>query len=259
MKSILNHLLELHIHTKSEWAHKDGLYGLAQRMYVHEYELSRVGKTEKIQTRKDISSGMILKTYLARKIFVNEKFLRNGYPNIEVYNKELEFTTGLWELFCTMVFGKLQPELKVVDTYKELKDILNNKSFYSSFDSYNVANDVVVYYNLNDFEDINNFVKFDAILSMPENFTRHTKARRRNDRRRERDEHLIMLAMGMYRLDYQKFPSPYINFWKSNAELALKKIYAVNERFLLTKFRNAEMYNRKIARPWPRIESFNFW
>lgn len=247
---------ELHKFTLCEWAHKDNDVGIAKRLYMRPLEIQRLGKKDETYVRKDIQSSAILRTYLSRKIFVNEKYIRNGYPYIEVYHKELEFTKGLWDIYCDIKFGELMPELPVATTYNELQNILDHSSIHNKFSVYGTANDVVAYNILND-GSINSLNKFDEVCGLPAFSTRLNRCRSNYASRKETDENLMSCAMGMFKLDYNGVDEPYPLFWKERATKALNKMYVVCGQNLIVRLRNADMFNQNNSEHlWPSAKNY---
>lgn len=247
---------ELHRFTMNEWAHTDNNSGIAKRLYIRPLELDRLGKPDETYIRTDIQSSAILRSYLARKIFINEKYIRGGYPLIDVYEKEIEFTKGLWDIFCELKFGELLPELPVFTTYRELQLVLDNAPIHSKFSIYSTANDVVSYNILNN-GDIDSLNKFDEACKLPKFSTRLNRCRSNYVNRKETDENLISCAMGMFKLDFLKTNEPYPLFWKERAEKAINKMYLVNINNIIVRLRNADMYNQKHGEHlWPPVKSY---
>ena len=81
-------LIALHESTRTA-IHSIGNVGLSKRLYVRTYEINRIGKNYDDINRDDVSTEMVLKAYLARKIFINEKYRRGRFLIDEVYELSL--------------------------------------------------------------------------------------------------------------------------------------------------------------------------
>lgn len=239
---LLNKLLELHDLTKSDWIHNNGLKGLAHRMYCEMRKLQRIGKNTDSINRDDISSNMILRSYLARKVYVNEKNLRGGYKLKEVYDCEVKFTTGLWNILCEELFGTSMPELPVPCTYKEVKYIFDHKD-NKSFSIYKTATEVLLHSTLTSKIEVKSLADFDEKFLLEKGSTRVWAARNSYIPRTEPDLNLIRCSMGLFRYDYLKFDEPYKNFWKERAHQAIEKIYSQGETAFIRKFMNADTFD----------------
>lgn len=241
---IFNMLMALHESTKIE-IHQSGNVGLSKRMYVRTYEINRIGKNYDNINRDDISTEMVLKTYLARKVFVNEKYLRGRYLFDELYMAECAFTQGLWNIFCVEVFGEILPEPPVPTTYNELKQIFDNKNVYLDFQLYTTVKEAVIHNQILDSKYCVSIRDFDLFCSLPgiPGWTSVQHGASLIDGRTEAPQRLLQASMGMYKYDYLSCPEPYENFWKERAIKALQKAVAILENTYILKFRNATMYD----------------
>lgn len=236
-------LIALHESTLTP-LHKHGNVGLSKRMYVRTYEINRIGKHYDNISRNDISTDMVLKTYLARKVFINEKYLRGRYLIDEIYQKELEFTHGLWKIFCVEVFGELYPELPVPTTYTELEYIFNNDDLYLDFSLYKTVKEAVIHNQIMESKYCVSMRDFDLFCSLPgiPGWTSVQHGAIMADGRTEAPQRLVQACMGMYKYDYLKCPEPYENFWKERASASLQKAIAILKKTYIIRFRNATMY-----------------
>lgn len=242
---IYNMLVALHESTKT-FLHKDGNVGLSQRMFVRTYEINRIGKNYDNINRTDVSTEMVLKTYLARKVFINEKLLRGRYMIDELYEQEVAFTKGLWKIFCIEVFGEMLPELPVPETYSELQTIFDHKDYIiNDFDLYTTVKEAVIHNQIVDSTVLVSIRDFDLFCSLPgiPGWTSVQHGASLVDGRMEAPQRLIQACLGMYRYDHINCPEPYPNFWKERAQGAMKKALAILESSYIIKFRNATMYD----------------
>ncbi|AQW88859.1 hypothetical protein pEaSNUABM50_00330 [Erwinia phage pEa_SNUABM_50] len=240
---IYNMLIALHESTKTS-IQQYGNVGLSKRLYVRTYEINRIGKNYDEVNRNDVSTEMVLKAYLARKVYINEKYLRGRFLIDEFYEQEVEFTEGLWRIFSMEVFGELLPELPVPTTYKELQHIFDHSDMYKEFNLYTTVKEAVIHNQIADSDKCVSIRDFDLFCSLPgiPGWTSVQHGASLVDGRTEAPQRLLQACMGMYRYDYLKCPEPYENFWKERAEAAMKKAVAILERTYIIKFRNATMY-----------------
>jgi len=241
---IYNMLVALHESTRTS-LQSEGNVGLSKRMYVRTYEINRIGKNYDNINRRDVSTEMVLRSYLARKVFINEKRLRGRYMIDELYDAEIAFTYGLWKIFCVEVFGELLPELPVPTTYNELQHVFDNKPAYMDFNLYSTVKDAVIHNQIVDSTMCVSIRDFDLFCSLPgiPGWTSVQHGASLVDGRTEAPHRLIQASLGMYRYDYLKCPEPYTNFWKERAMQALNKAVASLQNTYILKFRNATMYD----------------
>lgn len=236
-------LLALHESTKTP-LHQFGNVGLSKRLYVRTYEINRIGKNYDDINRNDVSTELILKSYLARKVYINERFLRGRFLINEIYEMENQFTYGLWKIFCMEVFGELMPELPVPTTYKELQTIFDHSDINKEFELYTTVKEAVIHNQIVDSSVCVSIRDFDLFCSLPgiPGWTSVQHGASLVDGRTEAPQRLIQACMGMFRYDFMNAPEPYPNFWKERATAALKKAVAVLEKSYIIKFRNGTMY-----------------
>lgn len=241
---VLNMLKALHESTRSE-LQKESNIGLTKRMYCRAYEINRIGKKYDDCNRQDISTEFILTSYLARKVFINEKYLRSRFYYDEEYQNELKFTRGLWRIYSLEVFNELLPELPVPETYKELESIFMDKKNAKSFSLYNTVKSAVIHSTLTDSKYCTSIKDFDLFCCLPgiPGWTSVQHGASLVDGRREAPQRLFQASMGMYRYDHLNANEPFKNFWKKEANSALTKAVALWENTYITKFRNATMYD----------------
>lgn len=257
---IFNMLAELHESTKTE-LQQDGNIGLTKRMYVRAYEINRIGKNYDNINRDDVSTEMVLKSYLARKIFINEKYLRGRFMVQEWYDKEVQFTTGLWNIFCTEVFGELLPELPVPTTYNELQHIFDNDLLHLNFELYKTVKEAVIHNQIVESNMCSTMRDFDRFCSLPglPGWTSVQHGAMLVDGRTEAPQRLLQASMGMFRYDYLGCPEPYQYFWKERANAALKKAIAILQNSYIVKFRNATMYDMiQLPEKFESIDTFHW-
>ena len=237
-------LIALHESTRTE-IHSIGNVGLSKRMYVRTYEINRIGKNYDDINRNDVSTEMVLKAYLARKVFINEKHLRGRFLVDEIYDAEVAFTNGLWRIFCMEVFGEMMPELPVPTTYNELQHIFDNKAAYMDFEIYKTVKEAVIHNQIVDSKLCVSIRDFDLFCSLPgiPGWTSVQHGAMLVDGRTEAPQRLIQASLGMYKYDYLNCPEPYENFWKERAMQSLQKAVAILSRRYILKFRNATMYD----------------
>ena len=242
---ILNLLIALHESTKTPLQQSSNI-GLSKRMFVRPYEINRIGKNYDDINRSDVSTEMILVSYLARKVFINEKYLRGRYLIDELYQKEIEFTRGLWRIFCVEVFGEVKPELPVPTTYSELENIFMNSSHHKDFSLYNTAREAVLHNQIQGSDECKSIRDFDLFCSLPgiPGWTSVQHGASLVDGREEAPQRLLQVCMGMFKYDHLKVPEPYPNFWKERAMQALMKAICLYENAYIVKFRNGTMYDQ---------------
>lgn len=241
---IYNMLIALHESTRTA-IHSIGNVGLSKRLYVRTYEINRIGKSYDEINRNDVSTEMVLKAYLARKIFINEKHRRGRFLIDEIYDSEIAFTNGLWRIFCVEVFGQIMPELPVPSTYDELQHIIENKPVYMDFQLYKTAKEAVIHNQIVDSKMCVSIRDFDLFCSLPgiPGWTSVQHGASLVDGRTEAPQRLIQASLGMYRYDYLNCPEPYENFWKERAMQSLQKAVAILSGTYILKFRNGTMYD----------------
>ena len=241
---IYNMLIALHESTRTP-LHSIGNVGLSKRLYVRTYEINRIGKNYDNINRNDVSTEMILKAYLARKVFINEKKLRGRFIIDELYDAEVDFTKGLWKIFCVEVFGTIMPELPVPTTYNELQHIFDNKNVYMDFDLYTTVKEAVIHNQIAESKMCVSIRDFDLFCSLPgiPGWTSVQHGASLIDGRNEAPQRLLQASLGMYKYEYLACPEPYANFWKERAMQCLHKAIAILEKTYILKFRNATMYD----------------
>lgn len=241
---VYNMLMALHESTKTE-LHQTGNVGLSKRLYVRTYEINRIGKNYDTINRNDVSTEMVLKAYLARKVYINEKYLRGRFLIDEIYEAEVAFTKGLWKIFCIEVFGVMMPELPVPTTYNELQTIFDNKPAYMDFNLYTTVKEAVIHNQIVDSEQCVSIRDFDLFCSLPgiPGWTSVQHGASLVDGRTEAPQRLLQASLGMYKYDYLSCPEPYVNFWKERAMQAMQKAVAILQNTYILKFRNATMYD----------------
>lgn len=241
---VLNLLKALHERTRSERQSGSNI-GLTKRMYCRAYEINRIGKSYDDDKREDISTEFILTSYLARKVFVNEKFQRSRYYDLDEYHNELNFTKGLWKIYSTEVFNEVLPELQVPTTYLELEKIFMNRNINLKFKLYPTVKSAVIHSTLSDSKYCRTIKDFDLFCCLPgiPGWTSVQHGASLVDGRREAPQRLFQCSMGMYRYDHLNANEPYKNFWKEQANLSLTKALTIWEDSYITKFRNGTMYD----------------
>lgn len=241
---ILNSLLALHESTKNH-NQSHGRVGLSKRMYVRTYEINRIGKYYDDENRRDVGTEMILKTYLARKVYINEKYIRGKYYVDEYYQNELKFTNGLWKIFCVEVFGEYLPELPVPMTYSELDGLFRNDSVHLNFSLHKTVKEAVIHNQIHGDKYCQSMKSFDLFCSLPgiPGWTALQQGAILSDGRVEAPQRLIQTSLGMYKLEHLGCTEPYKNFWKERATQALKKALVVLKKSYIVKFRNAAAYD----------------
>lgn len=241
---VLNLIKELHENTRSELQSHSNI-GLTKRMYCRAFEINRIGKSYDNSARQDISTEFILTSYLARTVFINEKYLRSRYFYDDEYQNELKFTKGLWKIFSTEVFNEVLPELPVPKTYNELESIFMSRSRNMKFNLYNTVKSAVIHSTITDSKHCSTMKDFDLFCCLPgiPGWTSVQHGASLSDGRREAPQRLLQCSMGMFRYDHLNANEPYKNFWKEQANLALTKAITIWEDSYITKFRNASMYD----------------
>ena len=245
---VLNDLLALHEVTKCS-NQKSGRNGLSKRLYVRTYEINRIGRYYDEITRDDVGTEMILKSYLARKIYINEKNIRNKFFfEQEDYEREVEFTKGLWKIFCIEVFGTYMPELPVPETYAELDRLFRNDALYLDFSLYKTVKESVIHNQIKDSKHFQTIKDFDLFCSLPgiPGWTAQQHGAMLADGRVEAPQRLIQCALCMFKLEYIGCSEPYQYFWKERANAAMNKALVVLRKSYIVKFRNATMYDMPI-------------
>lgn len=242
---ILNMLISLHENTKliqDEKYQRSVTKDLACRMYMRRFEISRIGKKWDSLNRNDVDPDAILKAYLARKVFINEK----RFYIQEEYDREVKFTFGLWKIWCMEVFGELMPELPVPESYKELKVLFDNEHLYSNYNLYDTINRAIFHGKLHGHNKyFKNMVEFDLFCCLPGEYSWTSDQTRASkvDGRKLSAQRCIQVAIGMYKLDHLQCPEPQNYFWRENAEKCLKySIVRLMDTYIL-KFRNATVYD----------------
>lgn len=241
---VLNTLLALHESTKTHTQAR-GRVGLSKRMFVRTYEINRIGKSYDDINRDDVGTEMILKSYLARKVFIEEKKNRGFYLLDEVYQNEVQFTKGLWKIFTYEVFGEYLPELHVPTTYSELERLFRNDDFHLNFSLHKTVKEAVVHNQIKSSKYCQSMKDFDLFCSLPgiPGWTAFQNGAILSDGRIEAPQRLVQAAIGMFKLEYLGCPEPYKNFWKERANMALNKAYVALKKSYIVKFRNGTMYD----------------
>lgn len=242
---VLNQLIALHERTKNEFQ-SFGRTGLSKRMYLRNYEISRIGKNYDDINREDVGTEMILKSYLARKVFINEKKLRGKYYLDEFYDLEVQFTNGLWKIFCIEVYGEYMPELPVPTTYQELEKIFRQDVLHMKFSLHKTVKEAVIHNQIKDSKYCQSMKSFDLFCSLPgePGWTAFQNgAILAEPGRTEPPQRLLQAALGMYKLEYLGAPEPYKNFWKERATMAMNKALVVLKKTYIVRFRNGTMYD----------------
>lgn len=245
---VLNSLLALHEVTKCS-TQKSGRNGLAKRLYVRTYEINRIGRDYDDINRKDVGTEMILKAYLARKVYINEKNLRNKFFFFEEdYESEKKFTDGLWKIFCIEVFGSVLPELPVPTTYDELERLFRNDALYLDFSLHKTVKESVIHNQIkgaNHFQSIKDFDLYCSLPGIP-GWTAQQHGAMLADGRVEAPQRLLQCSISMFKLEYEGCPEPYQYFWKERANAAMNKALVILQKTYITKFRNATMYDKPV-------------
>lgn len=258
---LLNQLLSLHERTKNE-TQGSGRRGLSKRLFVRPYEINRIGRNYDNINRSDVSTDMILKSYLARKIFINEKNLRGKYYIQEFYDLEVKFTEGLWKIFSFAVFDELVPELPVPTTYDELEKIFMNKKYHMDFSIHGTVKEAVFHNQMKGSKYCKSFRDFDLFCSLPgeTGWTAYQNgAILAEPGRNEPPQRLLQVALGFYKLEHLGAPEPYKNFWKERATMAIKKAVVLLENNYVVKFRNGTMYDLPYEpEKFESIKTFNW-
>jgi hypothetical protein len=242
---VLNRLIALHERTKHE-LQSSGRVGLSKRMFLRTYEINRIGKNYDDINRRDVGTEMILKSYLARKVFINEKNLRGKYYIIDDYELEQKFTAGLWDIFCVEVFGEYLPELPVPTTYAELDRLFRDDVLHMSFSLHKAVKEAVIHSQIQESQYCQSMKSFDLFCSLPgaPGWTAFQNgAILAEPGRVEAPQRLLQAALGMYRFDHLGAPEPYKHFWKERATMAMKKAIVVLQNSYIVKFRNGAMYD----------------
>jgi|AGFT01.1.fsa_nt_gi hypothetical protein len=242
---VLTNLIALHETTKCS-NQKSGRVGLSKRLYVRTYEINRIGRGYDDIRRVDVGTELVLKSYLARKVYINEKNLRNKFFfEQEDYDKEVEFTKGLWKIFCIEVFGTYMPELPVPETYAELDKLFRNDAVYLDFSLYKTVKEAVIHNQIKNSKHFQTIKDFDLFCSLPgiPGWTAQQHGAMLADGRVEAPQRLMQVALGMFKLEHIGCPEPYQYFWKERANAAMKKAIVVLQKSYIVKFRNATMYD----------------
>lgn len=259
---VLKLLLGLHEGTKLP-RQRSGRRGVAFRMFVRPYEINRIGRNYDEINRNDVCTEMVLKSYLARKVYYNEKRIRDKYKlHTEEWDAEDKFTYGLWTIFCAEVFGESFPELPVPTTYDELQVLFDNKELHEmNFNLYKTVKEAITHNQLNDSGYCTSFMDFDLFCSLPGEvgWTSPQENARRVDGRLEAPQRLFQVSAGMFKYEYINCPEPYKNFWKERAYGALKKAIVYFKSSYILRFRNATMYEMyPVPIRFEPVESFTW-
>lgn len=230
------------------------------RMYMYTYEINRIGRVYPCEKhipdlRNDMTLVSILYTYIARKVFINEKLIYNP----EERAMEEEFTTGLWNILCYELLEVKLPELNFPTTYDELQEIFDNREYYKTVVPYNIVNEAIVHSNLVDSKYCRSMVDFDLHCSLPGDgsYTSDQHRAALCDGRSPVGIRLVQMAIGFYLYDMEGAPEPYQHFWKSKAELLLKTGLCLLEKSIILKFRNATSFEENPnAWGFHKIENF---
>lgn len=242
---VLQQLIALHERTKNPHQ-SQGRVGLSKRMFLRTYAINRIGKNYDDINRRDVGTEMILKTYLARKVFINEKYLRGKYYIQEYYDLEVQFTEGLWKIFCIEVFGEYMPELLVPTTYAELESIFRQDVLHLKYSLHKTVKEAVIHNQIKDSKYCKSMKSFDLFCSLPgePGWTAFQNGAILAEKgRTEPPQRLIQASLGMYRLEYLGAPEPYRNFWKERATMALNKALVTLKSSYIVRFRNGTMYD----------------
>lgn len=243
---VLDLLLALHEGTKLD-SQSSGRNGLSKRLFLRTFEINRIGRYYDNIKRDDVTPELVLKSYLARKVYFNEKMIRDTYQlDTERFELENRFTAGLWRIYCAEIYGKAMPELPVPDSYSELQSIFDNSKFHMNFDLYKTVKDAVIHNQIVESSMCQSMREFDLFCSLPGDtgWTSVQHGAMLVDGRDEAPHRLLQVALGMFRYEHLGCPEPYKNFWKERAYMAIKKAIALLEKSYIIKFRNATMYEQ---------------
>lgn len=242
---VLNMLIALHESTKliqDEKFKRSVTKDLACRMYMRRFEISRIGKSWDSLNRNDVDPDAILKAYLARKVFINEK---RFYIDEEL-DREVKFTQGLWKIWCNEVLGEYIPELPVPESYKELKKLFDSEHLYGDYNLYKTVNAAINHGKLNGHNKyFKTMTEFDLFCSLPgdNSWTSDQYRASKVDGRKLSAQRCLQAAIGMYKLDYLQCSEPHKYFWRENAERCLKYVVIRLMDTYILKFRNATVYD----------------
>lgn len=242
---ILKYVQSLHESTKiHQYRLQKGTMNkdIAARMYLRRFEINRIGKFWDDVLRSDLDTDVLLKSYLARKIYINEKRI---YINSDRIQEEA-FSTGLWKIWCNEVFGTLIPELNVPCTFKELQDILDCSEQHMQFSLYDTIQKALThsaFHGYNGF--FKNMTEFDLFCSLPgdASWTSSQTRASKCDNRKFSAQRYIQASIGMFKLDYLNCSEPYPHFWKQKAQECLNYAICRLEKDYELKFRNATVYD----------------
>lgn len=263
MTERLNKVRKLHLETKNE-IQKESNTGLAKRLLVDRISIARIGKHYDDRNREDLSIESVLISYLARKVYINEMYLRGRFYSDELYQKEVLFTNGLWEIFCMDYFGEYIPQLPVPETYDELQNIFDNKEEHINFNIYQSVREAITYNKLVDSNICIRHKEFNKMCYLKHNYAitlykcliQNPKTKKR---RAEPAIKLFKISVGFYKYEYLKAAEPYQHFWKERAYLTLLKAIALFERNYISRFRYAVMNEMPELPPkWIPIDGFEW-
>lgn len=244
---VLKYVQALHQNTKIDEFKKENVKkhdnkDIAIRMYLRRFEVNRIGKNWSGEVREDLDTDVILKSYLARKIYINEKRIY-----IDHYREmEEKFTAGLWKIWSIEQFGHEVPELNVPTTFEELYNILVNKNIHDKFslkDTIDLALTHSMLHGYNGF--FETFDEFDLLCALPgeKSWTLSQTFSQKSDNRKLSPQRCIQVAIAMYKLDYLNCSEPYPHFWKQKAMECMNYALCNMEKSYEIKFRNATVYD----------------
>lgn len=242
---VLKYVQSLHQSTKIDQfrIHKGTMnVDIARRMYLRRFEISRIGKNWDDEKRSDLETDTILKSYLARKVYIQEKRI---YLDTDRTCEE-DFSTGLWKIWSTEVFGTVMPELNVPSTFKELQDILDNKEVHLQFSLYDTIKKALMHSTFHGYNGFfKNMTEFDLFCSLPgdSSWTSSQYRAAKVDKRKFNPEKFVQASIGMFKLDYLNCQEPYPHFWKQKAQECLNYAICRYEKDYELKFRNATVYD----------------
>lgn len=229
---------------------KNTLNAVAKRLYMAPKHVQRLGTTlPSGEVRKDLSPWQVLTSYIARRIYLNEKFKRGSFMFEEVYHDEMRFNQKLWQIYCIEVFGKAIPELVLPETYVELESLFMKKQrVLNSFCITDTVLTADMHSSILPAGTKNKFTEeeFNHIAQLPSSsvrcWTKLFALRSANDRRHESVECLMRIAIGLFKYDAMQSPEPYKNFWKEHAYLALDKFIVRHESAITHRLQMAVLY-----------------
>lgn len=238
----LNILLSLHERTKLKHQ-KHGRRGLAARMFSRFFEIERIGKQYDDIERNDISTEHLLISYLARNIYINEKYLRGEFLFDSDYELEKEFSDGLWRLFTVETMNEFIPAPAFPNTYDDYEKILKSKDTHvKNYSIYKVANEIVMFNNIRSLDYCSSFEDFDLHCCLPSGYwTVPQNNASKSDKRNDAPQRIIQTVLGLYIFDSKKCDEPHYGFWLNNAKNGILKALALYEKKFIIKFRNATM------------------